>query len=70
MWSEERHVSKSVRNAEEEKKGKTVDKVNGLCPGGYEGNETVPWRCAEQDRVEEQSEQQGPLASMDKLKEK
>lgn len=53
-----------------ENKGMNEEKVDGLCPGGYEGKMTVPGQCAGQERVQEESEQQPPLATRDNLKKK
>lgn len=45
--------------------GKTKEKVDELCPGGYKGNRTVPGRWAGQESVEQE-----PIDTKEKLKKK
>lgn len=51
----------------EEKKRKTEEKMEEQRCGGYEGKGTVQGRCG-QEREEEDSEEQKPLTTSDKLK--
>lgn len=55
VWTSKKCLEQSVpfANGGKDVKGNTQKKMDGLFRAGYEGKNTVPGRCAGQDRVEE-----------------